>query len=53
MDVRLTLDVPKGVLFVPFHFNEACANVLTGQTLDPQSKIPEFKVTAARIRRAD
>lgn len=53
IDARLTLDVPKGVLFVPFHFNEACANVLTGQALDPQSKIPEFKVTAARIRRAD
>lgn len=53
MDARLTLDVPRGVLFVPFHFNEACANVLTGQALDPQSKIPEFKVTSARIRRAD
>ena len=53
MDARLTPDVPKGTLFVPFHFNEACANVLTGQALDPQSKIPEFKVTAARIRRAD
>jgi formate dehydrogenase alpha subunit len=53
MDARLTLDVPKGVLFVPFHFSEACANVLTGQALDPQSKIPEFKVTAARIRRGD
>ncbi len=53
MDARLTLGVPKGILFVPFHFNEACANVLTGQALDPQSKIPEFKVTAARIRRAD
>ena len=53
MDARLTLNVPKGVLFVPFHFNEACANVLTSKALDPQSKIPEFKVTAARIRRAD
>ena len=53
MDAKLTLDVPKGTLFVPFHFNEACANVLTGQALDPQSKIPEFKVTAARVRRAD
>ena len=53
MDAKLTLDVPKGTLFVPFHFNEACANVLTAQALDPQSKIPEFKVTAARVRRAD
>jgi anaerobic selenocysteine-containing dehydrogenase len=53
MDARLTLDVPKGTLFVPFHFSEACANVLTSQALDPKSKIPEFKVTAARVRRAD
>ena len=53
MDAKLTTDVPKGTLFVPFHFNEACANVLTGQAVDPQSKIPEFKVTAARVRRAD
>lgn len=53
MDAKVTLDVPKGVLFVPFHFSEAGANVLTGQALDPQSKIPEFKITAARIRRAD
>jgi predicted molibdopterin-dependent oxidoreductase YjgC len=53
MDAKLTADVPKGTLFVPFHFNDACANVLTGQAVDPQSKIPEFKVTAARVRRAD
>ena len=53
MDAKLTTDVPKGTLFVPFHFNEACANVLTGQAVDPQSKIPELKVTAARVRRAD
>jgi formate dehydrogenase alpha subunit len=53
MEAKLTADVPKGTLFVPFHFSEACANVLTSQALDPKSKIPEFKVTAARVRRAD
>lgn len=53
MEAKLTVDIPKGTLFVPFHFSEACANVLTSQALDPKSKIPEFKVTAARVRRAD
>jgi formate dehydrogenase alpha subunit len=53
MDAKVTQDIPKGILFVPFHFSEACANVLTGQAIDPQSKIPEFKVTAARVRRAE
>jgi predicted molibdopterin-dependent oxidoreductase YjgC len=53
MDSRVTPDISQGTIFIPFHFNEACANVLTGQALDPASKIPELKVTAARIRRAE
>ena len=39
----------KGVVFIPFHFKEAAANVLTNRTLDPVAKIPEFKVCAVRI----
>lgn len=40
----------SGVVFIPFHFKEAAANVLTSNTvLDPVCKIPEFKVTAVRI----
>jgi formate dehydrogenase alpha subunit len=39
----------KGVVFIPFHFKEAAANVLTNGTLDPVSKIPEFKVCAVRV----
>ena len=43
----------KGVVFVPFHFKEAAANVLTSSTsLDPVAKIPSFKVSAVRIERA-
>jgi predicted molibdopterin-dependent oxidoreductase YjgC len=52
LEAKVTEDVPKGIIFVPFHFCEAPANILTAQVLDPQSKIPEFKVSAARIRRA-
>ncbi len=43
----------KGVVFVPFHFKEAAANVLTSSnSLDPIAKIPSFKVSAVRIERA-
>ncbi len=43
----------KGVVFIPFHFKEAAANVLTsGTALDPVCKIPEFKVTTVSIEKA-
>jgi assimilatory nitrate reductase catalytic subunit len=39
-------------LFMPFHFAGAGrANTLTNDAVDPMSKIPEFKVAAARIER--
>ena len=42
----------KGVVFVPFHFKEAAANVLTSSTsLDPIAKIPSLKVSAVRIEK--
>jgi formate dehydrogenase alpha subunit len=40
---------PRGVVFVPFHFVEAAANVLTNDRLDPRAKIPDFKVCAVRL----
>jgi formate dehydrogenase alpha subunit len=41
-----------GVVFIPFHFKEAAANVLTSSTsLDPIAKIPSFKVSAVRIEK--
>lgn len=39
----------KGIVFMPFHFKEAAANILTNPALDPIAKIPEFKVCALRI----
>ena len=42
--------VAKGWLFMPFHFAEGPANMLTNDALDPIAKIPEFKVCAAKIR---
>jgi formate dehydrogenase alpha subunit len=40
---------PVGVVFLPFHFVEAAANLLTMDTIDPRAKIPDFKVSSVRI----
>ena len=48
---RVMKRVAKGSLFVPFHFAEAAANRLTNDALDPISKIPEYKVCAARLEK--
>jgi predicted molibdopterin-dependent oxidoreductase YjgC len=44
--------VPKGLVFVPFHYAEAAANVLTIAAVDPLAKIPEYKVCAVRVEAA-
>ncbi len=38
-----------GIVFIPMHFAEAAANLLTNDALDPQAKIPEFKACAVQI----
>jgi formate dehydrogenase major subunit len=42
----------RGNLFIPFHFREAAANLLTIDEIDPFGKIPEFKFCAVRIEPA-
>lgn len=41
--------VPEKMLFIPFHFAEAAANVLTNPAIDPVAKIPEYKICAAAL----
>jgi len=41
--------VPDGVVFIPFAYVEAAANLLTNPKLDPFGKIPEFKYCAAKV----
>ena len=48
---RVTDVAMPGVLFMPFHFHEGAANVLTNNALDPEAKIPEYKVCAAKVRK--
>jgi len=46
---RITERVARGQVFVPFHFREAAANLLTNPVLDPYAKMAELKICAVRI----
>jgi predicted molibdopterin-dependent oxidoreductase YjgC len=48
---RLTVAVPRGMVFLPFHFPASPANELTNTVLDPTSRIPELKRCAVRVDR--
>jgi formate dehydrogenase major subunit len=50
---RFSRKIKEGVVFMPFHFAEGAANVLTNPALDPISKIPEYKVCAVNIEAFD
>ena len=41
--------IPPGLIFIPFAYAEAAANVLTNPQLDPFGKIPEFKYCAVAV----
>ena len=49
---RISDRVARGQVFVPFHFREAAANLLTNPVLDPYAKMAELKVCAVRVERA-
>jgi formate dehydrogenase major subunit len=50
--VRVSHREARGNCFIPFHFREAAANLLTIDEIDPFGKIPEFKFCAVRIEAA-
>lgn len=50
---QVTPRVGAGVVFATFHFPESAANFLTIRAVDPQAKIPEFKVCAVKLSRFD
>jgi predicted molibdopterin-dependent oxidoreductase YjgC len=49
---KVTEKASCGVVFIPFHFAEAAANMLTIDAIDPQAKIPEYKICAVKIEPA-
>ncbi|MCV2869247.1 formate dehydrogenase subunit alpha [Defluviimonas sp. WL0002] len=44
--------IAEDMVFVPFAYVEAAANILTNPQLDPYGKIPEFKFAAVRVTAA-
>ena len=52
MPIKITSGIAEGVVFTTFHFTETAINWLTNaDSLDPVAKIPEYKVSAARIEK--
>ena len=49
--VMVTGRSPAGTLFLPFHFVEAAANLLTLDKIDPRAKIPDFKMAAVKLEK--
>jgi formate dehydrogenase major subunit len=47
--VRISHRELLGNCFIPFHFREAAANLLTIDEIDPFGKIPEFKFCAVQV----
>lgn len=45
----VTKRIGKGTVFIPFHYKEAAANILTNPAIDPVAKIPEYKVCAVKV----
>lgn len=49
---QITDRVPPRMVFLPFHFAEAAANVLTAAVVDPDSETPAYKVSAVEVSKA-
>jgi len=47
----VTPGIRKGEVFIPFHYVECAANILTNNAVDPVAKIPEFKACAVKIEK--
>ena len=54
LQAMLVRTIRPDTVFIPYHWaGNRSANKLTHRTLDPRSKIPEFKVSACRLRKAE
>jgi formate dehydrogenase major subunit len=53
LETKVSHREARGNCFIPFHFREAAANLLTTDAIDPVGKIPEYKFCAVRIEKAD
>jgi formate dehydrogenase major subunit len=50
-EAKISDKAVDGTVFIPFHYAESAANMLTNGALDPVAKIPEYKVCAVRLEK--
>jgi len=48
---KVTDRMPKGIVWMAFHFREACANWLTNPAFDPVTQTAEYKACAVAIEK--
>ena len=48
---RVTEQVPKGLVWMAFHFREGCANWLTNAAFDPVTQTAEYKACAVKVEK--
>jgi formate dehydrogenase major subunit len=48
---RVTEQVPKGLVWMAFHFRETCANWLTNPAFDPVTLTAEYKACAVKVEK--
>jgi formate dehydrogenase major subunit len=51
LKARVTEEVPEGLVWMAFHFREACANWLTNPVFDPVSQTAEYKACSVRLEK--
>jgi formate dehydrogenase major subunit/formate dehydrogenase alpha subunit len=51
--IKVSKKAVSGTVFLPFHYATAAANRLTNAALDPISGIPELKVCAVKLTKAE
>jgi len=51
LKANVTEQVPQGMVWMAFHFRDACANWLTNPVFDPVTQTAEYKACAVRIEK--
>lgn len=52
LNAKVCHTVARQSVFIPFHYRESAANILTICAIDPVAKIPEYKVCAVKVEKA-
>jgi formate dehydrogenase alpha subunit len=48
---KITRRVSEGIVFIPMHYREAAANIITNDALDKYAKTPEYKACSVKIEK--